>query len=368
MTYLDHNATSPMTDAAKAAVLEALELPGNATSQHAHGRTASRVVNDARQSLGLAFGVCAQDIYFTGSGSEADNQAILSAVRAGTRHLLVSSMDHPASIEAALHSGAEVEFIPASIDGLTDMDWLSARLDSWDAADGRPFVSMVAANSECGVIQPFDRAYELTRKHDGLLLVDAVQTPGKVEIPILADYISWSAHKLGGPQGVGALFADPSAPLDPLIRGGGQEKRKRAGTLNVAGIAGFGAAAKTAVPMTSHLRDDFEARLAALDPAIFFLGQSAPRLPNTSLFGVPGTASQTLMMGLDLEGISVSTGTACSSGVVGLSRAVKAMGFADTLEKGVIRVSFGHSNTPADVDAFLSAWAKIRKLNTKVAA
>ena len=371
MTYFDYNATAPMREEAKAAVIAAMELEGNASSPHAYGRSVAKLVGDARQALGLAFGVCASDLYFTSSGTEADNQAVKSAVSGGCKRLLVSSMDHPATIEAALHSGAEVEFIPASRDGVSDMAWLETRLASWRDADGRPFVSMVAANSECGVIQPVERAYELVQAAGGLLLVDAVQVPGKIDMPILADYITWSAHKLGGLKGVGALYASPDAPLEPLIRGGGQEKRKRAGTLNVAGIAGFGAAAELAQPLSSMiagLRDALESGLASLDPDVIILGQGAPRLSNTSLFGVPGVSSQTLMMALDLEGFSVSTGTACSSGKVGVSRAVEAMGFGGTLSKGVIRVSLGPRNTQAEVEAFLESWAKIRKLSKRVAA
>ena len=371
MTYFDHNATAPMSAAARDAVLAAMELEGNASSPHAHGQAAAKVVGDARQALGRAFGVCASDLYFTASGTEADNQAVPSAVSGGCRRLLVSSMDHPATIEAALHSGAEVEFIPASSAGVSDLGWLEGRLAYWDESDGRPFVSMVAANSECGVIQPVERTYELVSAAGGLLLVDAVQVPGKIDLPILADYITWSAHKLGGPKGVGALYASPDAPLEPLIRGGGQEKRKRAGTLNVPGIAGFGAAAEAARPMgagIARLRDALESAISSIDPDVVFLGQDAPRLPNTTLFGVPGVSSQTLMIALDLEGFSVSTGTACSSGKVGVSRAVAAMGFGEALSKGVIRVSLGPRNTRDEIEGFVAAWSKIRKLSKRVAA
>ena len=370
MTYLDHNATTPMRVEAKAAVTAAMELPGNATSQHTHGRTAAKLVGDARQTLGQAFGVCASDLYFTATGTEADNQAVLSAVAGDTKRLLVSSMDHPATIEAALHSGAEVEFIPATPDGVTDLAWLEHRLANWNPTDGRPFVSMVAANSECGVLQPVERAYELVQAAGGLLLVDAVQVAGKVDLPILADYIAWSAHKVGGPKGVGALYASPDAPLEPLVRGGGQEQRKRSGTLNVAGIAGFGAAVEAATTLdhTRDWRDELEARLQAEEPELIIVGQGAERLPNTSLLGLPGVSSQTLMMSLDLEGVSVSTGTACSSGKVGISRALQAMGLADTLSKGVIRVSFGHTSTRDDLEHILSAWKTIRRRSKGIAA
>jgi len=226
-------------------------------------------------------------------------------------------------------------------------------------------VAVAVANSETGVIQDAARIVDLVGDMNGLLLFDAVQALGKIPLSVagLADYIAVSAHKIGGPQGVGALYVSPDAPFSSLMIGGGQEKRRRAGTLNVAGIAGFGAAAKTMPDMThiSDIRDKIEAGLKALEPNLVIFGDRAPRLPNTSFFAVPDTASSTLMMGLDLEGISVSTGLACSSGKTGASRAVTAMGLADKAPKGAIRLSLGYTSTAEDADIFLKAWTKIRR-------
>ena len=370
MTYLDHNATTLMREEVKAAVVKAMELVGNPSAQHKHGRAASKIVELARDKVALAMGICRDDLHFTASGTEADNTAVFSAWTAGCRKMLFSSADHPATYRAAEQWGCPHEFIPVSRNGVTDLVWLEKRLKAWDEKDGRVFVSCVAANSETGVIQPIDQIAALVKRHDGLLLVDAVQALGKIPMTFIADYLSVSAHKVGGPKGVGALFMAPDAPAQSLLCGGGQERRKRAGTVNTTGIAGFGASvdAMGDLSHTAVLRDRLELELKAREPELVILGAGAERLPNTSLFGIPGVSSQTLLMALDLEGVSVSTGTACSSGKVGLSRTVEAMGFGETLSKGVIRVSFGWDSTDADVDAFLSAWDKIRRTSKGVAA
>ena len=361
--YLDHNATYPMRPNVKAAMAEAMDVGGNASAQHRHGRAASRIIGEAREALGLAMGVCAQDIIFNSGGTEGNNTAIYSAIRAGSRRLLISGMDHPATIMAAENFGVAYELIPADSEGRTDMAWLKARLADWDAGDGRPFVSLVAANSETGVIQDVETATELVRAANGLILVDAVQALGKILMRFIPDYLTVSAHKIGGPQGVGALYAAPDAPFTALLAGGGQERRRRSGTMNVAGIAGFGAAV-TPLPDMSHtakLRDALETELKAIEPQITIFGDTAKRLPNTSLFALPDVSSMTLMMQLDMEGVSVSTGTACSSGKTGESRSVKAMNRMDAAPKGVVRVSFGENNIMEDADVFLTAWRKIRR-------
>lgn len=366
--YLDHNATTPLRPQARALMLEVMDQVGNASAINGHGRAAAKYVNDARESAALAMGVCAQDLLFMGSGTEADNTAIHSAVQNGTKRLLISGMDHPATFMAARQMGAVHEPIPVSPDGVTDMEWLGERLASWDAAEGPPFVSMAAANSETGALQDVETAAELTHAAGGYILVDAVQTLGKVRWEGEADYIAVSAHKIGGPQGVGALYVAPDAPYHNLISGGGQERRRRAGTTNTAGVAGFGAAAKACEGSLSHtgaIRDHIETELRAMEPDLFVFSQSAPRLPNTSFFAVPDTPSKTLLMALDLEGISVSTGTACSSGKVGASRAVTAMGLSERAPQGAIRISLGYTTTFEDAEAFLEAWHKIRKRNQK---
>ena len=373
--YLDYNASSPARPEVIAAMNAALLTPGNASAPHGFGRSASKLVEDGREAVALAMGVCAQDLIFTASGTEAVNTAIKSAVDAGCKRLLVSSMDHPASFLMAEAVGTKVDFIPANENGQLDMNWLADTLNNWDEKDGRPFVSMVAANSETGVLQDVERATDSVQTANGLILVDAVQALGKIPMTFMPDYLAVSAHKIGGPQGVGALYVSPNTPFSSYMVGGGQEKRRRAGTLNVAGIAGFGAAANTlsnkAMSDLNHtcaIRDAIESGLKAMEPELIIFGENAKRLPNTSFFAVPDTASSTLMMALDLENISVSTGLACSSGKVGASRAVTAMGLSDKAPNGAIRISLGYSSKPEDADIFLQAWAKIRRHALKGAA
>lgn len=366
--YFDHNATSPTRPEVIKVVSDAMLVHGNASAPHGHGRKAHTLIENTRDALGLSMGVCSQDIIFTSSGTEADNTAIHSAVQAGCKHLLVSEMDHPATYVAAEHSGARVSRIPCNVHGQTDMAWLKDTLENWDPSDGRPFVSICAANSETGVIQDIERATDLTHAAGGLILVDAVQALGKIPMTYQPDYMAVSAHKIGGPMGVGALYVAPNAPFDPLLSGGGQERRRRAGTLNVAGIAGFGAAVKvsTDINHTRVLRDQIETGLTAMEPDIYIFGSAAERLPNTSFFAVPDTPSATLLMGLDLAGVSVSTGMACSSGKAEVSRAIQAMGVADKAPKGALRISLGYTSNAQNVDEFLNIWAKVRRKNFKL--
>lgn len=367
--YLDHNATSPARPEVIEAVVRAMTVIGNASAPHSHGRAARSLVSKAREELGLAMGVCAQDIIFTSGGTESANTAIRSAVSGGCQRLLISSLDHPASINAAEASGAKVDMIPALRCGVLDVVWLKTTLENWNEADGRPFVSTTAANSETGVIQPIEDVIDLVHDHNGLVHIDAVQALGKIAMTTQPDYLCVSAHKIGGPQGIGALYVAPDAPFESFLQGGGQERRRRAGTLNVAGAAGFHAALKASKGL-SHvevLRNQLEAGLKTMEPALMIFGESEKRLPNTSFFAVPDVASNTLMMNLDLQGISVSTGMACSSGKVGASRAITAMRRTDEAPKGALRVSLGYNSTQADVEGFLSAWAKIRKREQKAA-
>lgn len=368
-TYLDHNATSPIRPEVIEAVTAAMSVEGNPSAQHANGRAANKLISEAREAVGLAMGVCAQDIVFTGCGTEALNTAVFSAWTAGCRKMLFSYADHPATYRAAEQWGCPHELMPLNANGVTDVAWLKNRLENWDEADGRVFVSVVAANSETGVVQPIEQIADVVSDAGGLLLVDAVQALGKLPMTYIADYIAVSAHKVGGPQGVGALYMAPEAPNQSLLCGGGQERRRRAGTMNVAGIAGFGAAVNAMMDLehTRGLRDALEAGLKSMEPELTIFGEGAKRLPNTSFFAIPDVSAMTTMMGLDLEGISVSTGTACSSGKVGESRAIKAMGLLDKSPKGAIRISFGYTSTMADVEHFLSAWAKIRKIERKAA-
>ena len=371
--YFDHNATSPARPEVIEAVAHAMTVIGNASAQHGHGRAARNLISDAREALGMKLGLCAQDIIFTGGGTESDNTAIYSAVSGGCKRLLISSLDHPATQSAAERFGETVEFIPALPSGLLDLGWLQTRLNDWDEADGRPFVSMPAANSETGVIQDCERAIDMVQEAGGLILIDAVQVLGKLEFMCLPDYLAVSAHKLGGPMGVGALYVAADAPYASHLTGGGQERRRRAGTMNVAGIYGFGAAVKSSNNMNniSDIRDYIEVNLIEMDPNLTVFGQGENRLPNTSFFAVPDASSMTLMMGLDIEGISVSRGMACSSGKTEASKALTAMNRLDDAPQGAIRVSLGYNSTLEEAEHFLNAWAKIRnidRLKVKVAS
>lgn len=362
--YLDHNATTYTWPDVIEAVHDAMLVEGNPTAQHRDGRLANAIVSKAREAVGLAMGVCAQDVIFTSGGTESDNTAIYSAIRAGSKRLLISSMDHPATVKAAENFGVEFEMIPANLHGQTDMAWLEKRLENWNESDGRPFISIVAANSETGVLQDIETAADIVHKAGGLTLVDAVQALGKIPMVFIADYIAVSAHKIGGPKGVGALYVAPDAPFTPLLSGGGQERRRRSGTHNVPGIAGFGKACENLINLehTRELQKIFETHLKEIEPEVTIFGEGVDRLPNTTFFAVPDASSMTLMMALDLEGVSVSTGTACSSGKVGASRAITAMGRSDEAPKGAIRVSFGDNAQLNHVEEFFTAWTKIRKI------
>jgi len=362
-TYLDHNATSPIRPEVIEAVSAAMAVEGNPSAQHADGRAANRLISDAREAVGLAMGVCAQDVIFNGGGSEGLNTAIHSAVRGGCQYLIVSSLDHPATIMSAEASGAKVIMLPATQSGQTDLDALEVLLKDWDMSDGRPFLSLVAANSETGVIQNTDRAINLVHAAGGLVLIDAVQALGKLPMSYPADYVAVSAHKIGGPMGVGALYVSPDAPFSSLINGGGQERRRRAGTLNVPGISGFGVAVNTigeGFAKLEGLRSKMEEVMLGIDPETIFFGKDSVRLANTSFFTAPGLKAQTAMMNFDLKGVSVSTGTACSSGKVGQSRAVEAMGRTDEAPHGAIRVSLGPDTSWEDVTIFLHHWEGLR--------
>lgn len=362
--YLDHNATTFTWPDVIEAVHNAMLVKGNPTAQHRDGRLANGIVSKAREAVGLAMGVCSQDVIFTSGGTESDNTAIYSALRAGCKRLLISSMDHPATFNAAENFGANYEVIPANLHGQTDMNWLKERLEKWDEADGRPFISIVAANSETGVLQDIESASDIVHEAGGLLLVDAVQALGKIPMVFSADYIAVSAHKIGGPKGVGAIYVAPDAPFTPLLSGGGQERRRRSGTHNVPGIAGFGKACEDLINLehTRELQTMLETHLKKIEPEVTIFGEGVERLPNTTFFAVPDASSMTLMMALDLEGVSVSTGTACSSGKVGASRAITAMGRSDEAPKGAIRVSFGNNAVINHIEEFFAAWTKIRKI------
>ena len=360
--YLDFNATAPVRPEAAAAVANALGAGGNPSSVHAAGRAARARVESARADVAALAGVPAPAVVFTGGGSEANALAIESAVAAGTRRLFVSAIEHPSVLETAQASGAQVELLPVDADGVADLAWLAARLSAWAPVDGRPFVALMLANNETGVIQPVAEAAALVRGANGWLHVDAVQAAGKIAIDFKAlgaDTLSLSAHKLGGPQGTGALVAGTRSKLSRRLHGGGQERGYRAGTENVPGIAGFGAAARLAAADLDRMQQQSawrDAAAAALTGAVE-VAASAARLPNTLCVATPGWTSELQVMALDLAGVMISAGSACSSGKVKASHVLAAMGRHD-LADCAIRVSGGWATTEADWSRFVAAWTQ----------
>ncbi|HEY4939853.1 MAG TPA: cysteine desulfurase family protein [Rhizomicrobium sp.] len=367
MAYLDHNATSPLRPAARVAMDRALAAGGNPSSVHGAGRAARALMERARAQVAALAGAPANNVIFTSGGTEANALALFGAVQgaaeAGQRitRLFVSAIEHDsvlanAAAVAERGPGVRLETVPVTADGCVDLEALRVLLRE---GKGRALVAVMAANNETGVIQPLAEIRALLAEHQAYLFVDAVQAAGKIALEGQADYISLSAHKLGGPQGVGALIVREGVPLSATILGGGQERGHRAGTENVAGIAGFGAAAQAASPMSSLLRDRFESELKSIAPDSIVFGANAPRLSNTSNFALPNVTAETAVMALDLDGVMVSSGSACSSGKVKPSHVLRAMGVSEALAQSALRVSFGWNSTDADVDAAIAALSKL---------
>lgn len=368
MIYADYNATAPMRPEARNAVLTALALgAANPSSVHQSGRAARAVVEKARGQVGAAIGSRAADILFTSGGTESLALAIQGAVLAldGKATLIVSAIEHEAASKAAAYAGVQVETAYVLASGQVDLADLETRLGIWDRdVKGTPVLVQMLANNETGILQPVSEASALVRRAGGLTVCDAVQAFGKVQVNAAllgADYIALSAHKIGGPQGVGALWHRAGAPLKALQHGGGQERGLRSGTENVAGIAGFGAAAEAAVrdlpkyaALASH-RDGMEARLKA-EGGVTVIGEGSPRLAGTSSFARPGFRAETQVMALDLAGVCVSAGSACSSGKVKRSLVLLAMGADDSLAESAIRTSFGWDTRPEDFGRVTDAW------------
>jgi cysteine desulfurase len=349
--YLDYNATAPLRPEARAATLAALESCGNPSSIHAEGRAARALIEEARRQVAALCRANARDVVFTSGGTET--AALALAPSGGLARLIVSAGEHPCVL--AGHRFAQAEIAPLGADGRVDLPALKRLLDGPPA-----LVALQAANNETGVIQPVAEAAALAHARGGRLVCDAAQAAGRVPLDAFgdADALILSAHKFGGPKGAGALvlLREGFAPA-PLLRGGGQERGRRAGTENVAALAGFGAAATAALEEArlAALRDACEAALPG-DAVIF--GAAASRLPNTLAFAIPGLPAATLLMRLDLDGVAVSSGSACSSGKVSPSHVLAAMGVAPALAAGAIRVSLGWGSSCADVEAFAAALDK----------
>jgi cysteine desulfurase len=354
--YLDHNANAPLLPAAREAMVAALVVTGNASSVHGCGRHARRMIDEARAKVAALVGAPAEAVVFTSGGTEANNLALANSEG---RRILVSAIEH----DSVLRAAPEAERIPVSRDGVVDLAALEAMLAR---EPRRPaLVSVMLANNETGVVQPVAEAAAIARRHGAVLHCDAVQAAGKVPIDmggLGANLLSLSAHKLGGPSGVGALVAFGSVLLEPMLRGGGQESWRRAGTENLVGIVGFGAAAETAARdldkagRVGVLRDEIERRVLDIAPDAPIYGAKVLRLANTACIGMPGVNGETQVIAFDLAGIAVSAGAACSSGKVAPSTVLQAMGAGKDAAAQAIRVSLGRGNGPDDVERFVAAW------------
>lgn len=371
--YLDWNATSPLLPAARQALVDALDVIGNPSSIHAEGRRARALVENARVRVAALAGVAAGNVIFTSGGTEAANLA-LSPMLVRTHEkpcdlLFVSAGEHACVLDGSRFPASCVRIVPLNAEGIVDLGALNAMLD--ESGEARVMLALQAANNETGAIQPVREAAALVHARGGVVVCDAVQAAGRIDCRVDtldADAIFFSAHKIGGPKGVGALAlraSDPNMQMR-LIRGGGQERNLRAGTENVSGAAAFGVAAEWAqrerdveARNLAALRDAMEERLLSALPDLTIFSRGVPRLANTSAFAIAGAPASTLLIGLDLEGVAVSSGSACSSGKVKESHVLAAMGVAPDISLGVIRVSLGRDTTAEDVSGFVDAYVRV---------
>lgn len=373
-TYLDYNATAPLRPEAYEAVCAAMDGIGNASSVHKEGRDARALVETARQSVAKLVGIEPDCVTFTSGGTEANHLAFRQVAEYGATNILYSAVEHPSVAEAARLAGAEanvpVTEIPVDDQGRVSLAVLE---DLLAGASDRPFVSVMAANNETGVLQPLKEIADLVNGHGGVLHTDAVQIAGKANFDMRSsgvDMATLSGHKIGGPLGVGAFVLAKDAHVAARQTGGGQERGRRSGTENVSGIAGFGVAASLAAnsddaEKMQRLRDRLETGLKASVPDVEFFSSSADRLPNTSCLAAPGLKAETLLMQLDLAGLAVSAGSACSSGKVARSHVLDAMGVDDELADGAVRVSLGWKTSEKDIEKFCAAWIKAVQMSKR---
>ncbi|MDX3924880.1 MAG: cysteine desulfurase family protein [Shinella sp.] len=372
-TYLDWNATAPLLPAAREAFLATLDLAGNPSSVHGEGREIRALIEAARRDVAALVGAAASHVVFTSGATEAANMVLTPDFRMGRTpmkvgRLYVSAIEHPAVREGGRFDRGDVCEIPVTPAGIVDLAALDGLLSAHDRESGLPIVAVMVANNETGIVQPVREVAEIVHRYGGLYVADAVQAAGRITLTIEetgADFLILSSHKLGGPKGVGALVSRGEVLMPkPLIHGGGQEKGHRSGTENAPAIAGFGAAARAAAQrldernaLIAALRDRMEAQMAKHAGDLVVHGRNAQRLSNTSFFSLPGLKSETGQIAFDLEGIAISAGSACSSGKVGQSHVLTAMGFDAAL--GGLRVSLGETTREADIGRFLDAFARI---------
>lgn len=353
--YLDWNATAPLRPEAAAAIAEALTHTGNPSSVHRAGREAKRLLERARVEVAERVGAAPDEVTFTSGGTEANHLALRGLPE---RRLIVSAIEH----ESVLAAAPDAVILPVGHDGVADL----AALERLLAADPRPaLVSLMLANNETGAVQPVDAAAAIAHRHGALLHCDAIQGFGKIPFSfskMSVDMMSLSAHKIGGPMGIGALVGGGDLTLRPLQTGGGQERGRRAGTENLPGIVGFGAAARLADPddgRIAALRERAEHRLLALAPDAPIHAATVSRLPNTICISMPGVAAATQVMALDLEGVMVSAGSACSSGKVKRSHVLDAMAVPAPLAESAVRISLGRGSREDDIDRLVAAWGAL---------
>ena len=354
--YLDYNATAPVKPAVIEAMTEAMASAGNPSSVHAAGRAARKRLSRAREQVAALIGAPSEAVIFTSGGTEANNQALLSS----NGPLMVSAIEHP-SVQAP---AGQVDVVPVNGDGIIDLERLHDGLTSRRPA----MLAVMLANNETGVVQPIAEIAAIARDVAAKLHVDAIQAAGKIPIDFFslgADTLSLSAHKIGGPQGVGALICREGRAPGILLKGGAQEQRQRAGTENLPGIVGFGESAALAFEdsgfarRTKALRDRLEAEILEMAPDVRVIGARAPRLPNTTCLALPGLSHDTQLIHFDLAGIAISAGSACSSGKVGPSPVLTAMGVPEDEAASAIRISFGWNSKESDVDRFLAACGEL---------
>jgi cysteine desulfurase len=379
-TYLDHNASPPLLPEARDAVLKVLEMTGNPSSVHAQGRALRALVDDARAKVAKLAGATREQVVFTGSATEAITQAIVGGAKAlGAEGIVVSAGCHTAALKAAEATGLPITTVGLDENGVIRVEQIAEAMARADSFGAKLLVAVHLVNNETGVIQPVDRIEVLVGASPHFLFVDAVQALGKIELEFASrapDMMAISAHKIGGPQGVGALLMKGHADQVRLIPGGGQESGRRGGTEATALIAGFGAAAEAfparySAAGASEILLKSEESLRKVAPETVIFGESADRIGNTLNFAIPGLKNSVAMMGLDLKGISVSSGSACSSGKVGPSHVLKAMGVPAELSECAMRLSVGWNTTEADIDAFLEGLTEVlnrhRERRTKAA-
>ena len=369
-SYLDYNATAPLRAEVREAVVAALSLEGNPSSVHAEGRAARAAVEEARAKVAALVGARPEDVIFTSGGTEANAQALTAPAGEDSWHCYLSAIEHPSVLSGGRFHPETTTIISVTPDGIVDLDVLAAKLEKHKPGGWRPLVSLMAANNETGAIQPVAEAARIVHQAGGVLHSDTVQAAGRIPLDIEAlgaDMVTLSAHKIGGPKGIGALVLAEGVGVEALIKGGGQERRRRAGTENVTGIVGFGVAAELAaaelaqMDRIAKLRDALEEGVRKLAPDAVVLSASVPRLPNTACLAVPGVKAETLVIGLDLAGIAVSAGSACSSGKVEASHVLAAMGMAPEIAHGAVRVSLGFGSENTDIQRYLGAFGDLVK-------